>query len=51
MLSEAGIGGLFERLLSVGDAGRCKPARAAYEYAAASCGAPLGRMLLVAAYP
>jgi 2-haloacid dehalogenase len=51
LLSGAGIAEQFERLLSVEEAGRWKPAAAAYEYAARMCGVPLGRMLLVAVHP
>lgn len=51
LLSGAGIRDRFERLLSVEDAGRWKPAAAAYEYAATTCGVLLGRMLLIAVHP
>jgi len=51
LLRHGGIRDQFERLLSVQDAGQWKPASAAYRYASAVCGAPLGRMLLVAVHP
>jgi 2-haloacid dehalogenase len=51
LLGAAGILSEFERLLSVEDAPAWKPARAAYEYAAATCGSELGDMLLVAVHP
>lgn len=51
MFTAAGVGELFERLLSVEDAGAWKPARRAYGYAAETCGTPLGAMLLVAVHP
>lgn len=51
LLSAAGIDQEFERLLSVDDASAWKPARAAYEYAAAVCGTPLPQMVLVAVHP
>src|SRR5919199_2761370 len=51
LLGAAGILSEFERLLSVQDAPAWKPARAAYEYAAATCGSDLGDMLLVAVHP
>ena len=51
LLGEAGILSEFERLLSVEDAPAWKPARAAYEHAAATCGSDLGDMLLVAVHP
>ena len=41
----------FERLLSVQDALAWKPARAAYEYAAQTCGTELAELLLVAVHP
>ena len=51
LLSEAGIREAFESLLSVEDAPAWKPARAAYEYAAAVSGADPAGMLLVAVHP
>jgi 2-haloacid dehalogenase len=41
----------FERLLSVEDAARWKPARAAYDYAVQECRERADRMLLVAVHP
>jgi len=46
-----GIRDRFELLLSVEDAPAWKPARAAYEYAAASAESEPSRMLLVAVHP
>ncbi|MHC6231814.1 haloacid dehalogenase type II [Arthrobacter sp. MMS24-T111] len=51
LLTEAGIRGDFEALLSVEDAPAWKPTRSSYEYAAASTGADPGGMLLVAVHP
>jgi 2-haloacid dehalogenase len=51
LLSAGGVRGEFERLLSVEDAGGWKPARGAYDHAAASCGTAPADMLLVAAHP
>ncbi|MCW2620650.1 MAG: haloacid dehalogenase [Frankiales bacterium] len=51
LLGRAGIRDEFERLLSVQQAGRWKPAQAAYDYAAGECGADPARMLLVAVHP
>ncbi|SDX99011.1 2-haloacid dehalogenase [Modestobacter sp. DSM 44400] len=51
LFGDAGIREEFEALLSVEDAGAWKPARAAYEYAARTCGIDLGDMLLVAVHP
>ena len=51
LFGAAGIRGEFEALLSVEQAGAWKPARAAYEYAARTCGVDLGDMLLVAVHP
>lgn len=51
LLTEAGIRGEFEHLLSVEDAGAWKPAPAAYAYAASVCSVPVGQMLLVAVHP
>jgi 2-haloacid dehalogenase len=51
LLGDAGIRDQFEALLSVEDAGAWKPARAAYEYAARTCGTAEADMLLVAVHP
>jgi 2-haloacid dehalogenase len=51
LLTEAGIRGEFEQLLSVEDAPAWKPAPAAYAYAARACSVPVGQMLLVAVHP
>ncbi|AOT04907.1 haloacid dehalogenase type II [Arthrobacter sp. U41] len=51
LLSEAGIREEFEMLLSVEDAPAWKPARASYEYAAASTASETSAMLLVAVHP
>jgi 2-haloacid dehalogenase len=51
LLGDAGIREQFEALLSVEDAGAWKPARAAYEYAARTCGTDPADMLLVAVHP
>jgi 2-haloacid dehalogenase len=51
LLSRAGIRDLFERLLSVEEAARWKPAPEPYQYAARSCAVPPERMLLVAVHP
>ena len=51
LLSAAGIRNEFESLLSVEDAPAWKPARAAYEYAAAATGTAAAGMLLVAVHP
>jgi len=51
LLGRAGVRDQVERLLSVEDAGAWKPARAAYEYAAAECAPPPAEMLLVAVHP
>lgn len=51
LFTAAGIQDEFEALLSVEDAGAWKPARAAYEYAARTCGTDLADMLLVAVHP
>ena len=51
LFAGAGIRDEFEALLSVEDAGAWKPARAAYEYAARTCGTELADMLLVAVHP
>jgi 2-haloacid dehalogenase len=51
LFARAAIRQEFEALLSVEDAGAWKPARAAYEYAARTCGTEPGDMLLVAVHP
>ena len=51
LLTEAGIHAEFELLLSVEDAPAWKPARSAYEYAAAAAGVSCAQMLLVAVHP
>lgn len=51
MFSEAGLLPLLEHRLDVAKPGRWKPHRAAYEYAAAVCRAPLEQMALAAVHP
>lgn len=51
LFTTAGIRDQFERLLSVDGAPGWKPAKAAYDYAAAACGVAPERMLLVAVHP
>lgn len=51
LLARAGIRDRFERLLSVDDAPRWKPAADAYRYAAEVCGVPIEDCLLAAAHP
>lgn len=51
LLGSAGVREHFEALLSVEDAPAWKPARAAYEHAAAVCRTPLSAMVLVAVHP
>ncbi len=51
LFDRAGIGGEFDMLLSVEDAGVWKPARDAYQYAARRCGVSVEEMLLVAVHP
>ena len=51
LFSDAGIRDEVQSLLSVEDAAGWKPARAAYEYAAAACGADPADMVLVAVHP
>ncbi|WP_434618755.1 haloacid dehalogenase type II [Arthrobacter sp. A5] len=51
LLSDAGILGDFEKLLSVEDGPGWKPLRGAYDYAAQSCGLETARMLLTAVHP
>jgi 2-haloacid dehalogenase len=51
LLTAAGVGQHFSKILSVDDAPGWKPARAAYTYAAAQCAHPAHRMLLVAVHP
>ncbi|MGI8448933.1 MAG: haloacid dehalogenase type II [Streptosporangiaceae bacterium] len=51
LLTEAGIRGDFEQLLSVDDAEAWKPASAAYAHAARACSVGIEQMLLVAVHP
>jgi 2-haloacid dehalogenase len=51
LFNAAGIRDSFDRLLSVDDAPAWKPARGAYDYAAAACGTDPEHMLLVAVHP
>lgn len=51
LLQRAGVTELFERQLSVEDAGRWKPHPDAYAYAAAQCGVDPGDVCLVAVHP
>lgn len=51
LFAAAGIRDSFDRLLSVDDAPAWKPARGAYDYAAAACGSDPEHMLLVAVHP
>lgn len=51
LLTNAGVRDQFERLLSVEDAGRWKPAPESYAYAARECDVPPAEMLLVAVHP
>ena len=51
LLERAGVADLVERRMSVDDAGRWKPHRDAYGYAAQECGVPLERCAMVAVHP
>ena len=51
LLARAGIRDRFERLLSVDDAPRWKPAEDAYRYAADACGVRIEDCMLAAAHP
>lgn len=51
MFEAAGVAERFERLMSVEDAGRWKPAPEAYAYAAEQCGTSLDAMVLIAVHP
>ena len=51
LLERAAIRGHFERLLSVEDAGRWKPAPRAYAYALDECGVAPKDAMLVAVHP
>lgn len=51
LLERAGIRQLFERLLTVEDAGVWKPSPAAYAYALNQCGVDPGEAMLVAVHP
>ncbi len=51
LLERAGLGARFERLLSVEDAGRWKPAPESYAYALDQCGVAAQDAMLVAVHP
>ncbi len=51
VLERAGLLGLVEQRLSVEDAGRWKPHRDAYAYAARACGVDVAALCLVAVHP
>jgi 2-haloacid dehalogenase len=51
LFERAGIRGHFNRLLSVTDAAKWKPAQEAYEYASSELGLQPGELLLVAVHP
>ena len=51
LLSDAGLRGEFEHLLSVEDAGVWKPAPGSYHFAARVCGVEPGECVLVAVHP
>ena len=51
LLTNAGVRDQFERLLSVEDAGRWKPAPESYAYAARECEVSPAEMMLVAVHP
>lgn len=51
LFDRAGIGEHFERLLTVEDAGRWKPAPEAYQYALTQCGVDPADAMLVAVHP
>jgi 2-haloacid dehalogenase len=51
LFAAAGIRDSFDLLLSVDDAPAWKPARGAYDFAAAACGTDPEQMLLVAVHP
>jgi len=51
LLDRGGVLDDLEAVLSVEDAGAWKPARAAYEHAARTCGVPLAAATLVACHP
>ena len=51
LFNAAGIRDCFERLLSVEDGPAWKPARAAYDHAAAACGTSPEQLVLVAVHP
>lgn len=51
LLARAGVRDLFEKVLSVEDAGRWKPHPEAYEYLTERCGTPLSAMVMVAVHP
>lgn len=51
LLEHSGVRSLFERLLSVEEAGLWKPASGAYDYALAECGVDAEDAMLVAVHP
>ncbi|WP_028278499.1 haloacid dehalogenase type II [Arthrobacter sp. H5] len=51
LLERAGVRDLFQRILSVQDAPRWKPAREAYDFAAREVGHPPDELMLVAVHP
>jgi len=51
LLERAGLRDLVEQCLSVSDAGRWKPAREAYAYAARRCATDRGDLALIAVHP
>lgn len=51
LLERAGVAHLVEQRLSVDEAGRWKPHRDAYAYAARACDVPLERCAMVAVHP
>jgi len=51
LLTSAGVREQFERFLSVEDAGRWKPTRESYTYAARECAVPPVELMLVAVHP
>jgi 2-haloacid dehalogenase len=51
LLTRSGVRDLVERVLTVDDAARWKPAPEAYRYAAEACGVSVEECLMVAAHP
>ncbi|MBC3191509.1 haloacid dehalogenase type II [Pseudonocardia sp. C8] len=51
LLSDHGLRGQFDAVLSVEDAGLWKPARAPYEYALRTCGVAASEAVMVAVHP